>query len=631
MKFIRWKAVLPTVIILAVAIIFTVFFADRIIKKIAINIGESVFSAKVEISFLKTKLKNMSVEIKGLQIASKEDVWKNILVIDRISFSMEPLPLLSKKIIVNEMTSEGMKWGTVRKTSGALPPKKKKKLERKRKGEEAGISDRMMASLKNKVSEETSNLAIISDIKSFQKNIKDIDVKKLTDIANLSSLKEIEKIKSSFGEKETKYRNLIGEINVDAKTKEITDTVDGMKELKISSLADVPSVKEKISKLKDTKKSTEKLLEQIKIAKNNVTSDFGEEKDLVEKINELKNSDYNNIMSKLSIGNLSAGNITKSLIGPIWLTKINGTLYYVKLARKYMPKSEKKKLLKKRLKGMDVAFEKENELPGVLVKNIVISGTTGGEGKNNETAIDFKGNVSDITSNPVLWGKPTTGKIIGKKRKKEILINLIFDHTKKTSKDEIMLTLKGMTPTDIGVSNLGNILFIDDGDVGIIAKFEMAGDELNSQIASKVGNVKFGTAEKENETQKIFKQMFKNVKELTVDAQLISKQEDTDFKVKSNLDDIFKQGIKSLVGEKLAEAKAKIKEEIDRQVDGKKKETLAEFTNKKDGLLKNLTSKEQVLTAKTEEIKIKISSAEEEIKKQGQQKIQKEIKDTFKK
>ena len=631
MKFIRWKAVIPTVIILTIAVIFTVFFADGIIKKVTINIGESVFGAKVEISSLKTKLKNMSVEIKGLQIANKEDVWKNILVIDRIGFSMETIPLLSKKIIVNEMTAEGVEWGTARKTSGALPPRKKKKLERKRNGEDTGISDRMMASLKNKASEEASNLAIISDIKSFQKNIKDIDVKKLTDIANLSSLKEIEKMKSSFGEKETKYKNLIGEINVDAKTKEITDTVDGMKELKVSSPADIPSVKEKISKLKETQKSTEKLLEQIKTAKNNVTSDFGEEKDLLKKINELKNADYNNIMSKLSVGDLSAGNITKSLIGPIWLTKINGTLYYVKLVRKYMPKSEKNKLLKKRLKGTNVVFAKENELPGLLVKNIVISGTTGGEGKNNESAIDFKGNVSDITSNPVLWGKPTTGKITGKKQKKEILMNLIFDHTKETSKDEIMMTVKGMTPRDIGVSNLGNILFIDDGDVGIIAKFEMAGDELNSQMAVKVGNVKFRTAEKENDTQKIFRQMFKNVKDINVEAKLINKQGDTDFKVKSNLDDIFKNGIKSLIGEKLAETKAKIKKEIDMQVEGKKKEMLAEFTNKKDGLLKNLTSKEQILTTKTEEIKNKISSADEEIKKQGQQKIQKEMKGIFKK
>ncbi len=630
MKFIRWKAVIPTVIILTVAVVFTLFFADGIIKKIAINIGESVFGAKVEISSLRTKLKNMSVEIKGLHIANKEDVWKNILVIDRIGFSMEPLPLLSKKIIVNEMTAEGVEWGTARKISGALPPKKKKKLERKRKGEESGMSDRMMASLKNKASEETSNLAIIADIKSFQKNIKDIDVKKLTDIANLSSLKEIEEMKSSFGEKETKYRNLIGEINVDAKTKEITDTVDGMKELKVSSPADVPQVKEKISKLKDAQKSTEKLLEQIKTAKNNVTSDFGEEKDLLKKVNELKNADYNNIMSKLSVGDLTAGNITKSLVGPIWITKINNTLYYIKLVRKYMPKSEKKKLLKKRLKGTDVVFAKENELPGLLIKKVIVSGTTGGAGKDNEKAIDFSGNVFDITSNPVLCGRPTTAKITGKKLKKEFAMNLLFDHTKDIPRDEINVTMQGMTPKDLSIENLGNILFIDGGDVRIASQFVMVGDELNSQILTKVGNIKFGTAEKENETQKIFRQMFKNVKEINVTAQLINKQGDTDFKVKSNLDDIFKQGIKSLVGEKLAEAKAKIKEEIDKQVEGKKKEMLAEFTNKKDGLLKNLTSKEQILTTKTEEIKNKTSSAEEEIKKQGQQKIQKEIKKEIK-
>ncbi len=635
MKFIRWKAVIPTLVILIVAVVFTVFFLDSIIKKVAINSGEAIFGAKVEISSLKTKLKNMSVEINGLQIANKEDVWKNLLETEKISFAMQPVPLLSKKLIIDEMAVRGIKWGTSRKTAGALPPKKKKKLEKKQKKEEPGIADKLKNSLKNKAAEEASNLAVISDIKSLQKNIKDIDAKKLVNIANLSSLKEIENMKSSFAEKESKYKSMLGEMKIDSKTKEISDTVDGLKDLRIDSPADVPAVKEKITKLKDAQKSTENLLHQIKTAKSDMASDFGEEKDLIRKINDLKNTDYKNIMSKLSVGDLTAGNITKSLVGPMWLTRINDAVSYIKLARKYAPKSEKKKILKKRLKGMDVTFEKENELPGLLVKKIIVSGTTGGEGKDDAKALDFSGNVLDITSNPVLWGKPTTAEIVGKKLNKELKMNLLFDHTKDVSRDEINVTMQGMTPKDLSIENLGNILFIDGGDVKIAAQFAMVGDELNSMVLTKVHNIKFGTAEKENETQKFFKQMFKNVKEINLEAQLVSKQGDTDFKVKSNLDDVFKNGIKSLVGEKLAEAKAKIKEEIDRQVEGKKKEMLAEFTGKKDGLLKNLTSKEQILTAKTEEIKNKINTAEQEIKKQikepGQEKAKKEIKNIFKK
>ncbi|MFH0948363.1 MAG: TIGR03545 family protein [Elusimicrobiota bacterium] len=621
MKVIRWKAVLPTLIISIITVIFTIFFADGIIKKITISVGETVFGAKVEIVSVQTKLKNMAIEIKGIQIANKNDVWKNLIEINRIGFAIKPVPLLSKKMIIDEMTVNGMKWGTTRKISGALPPKKQKKQKK----EKPDITDKIIASLKNKTDQEASNLAAVSDVKMVQSNLKNIDVKKLVNIAELSSLKEIETSKSSLAEKEAKYKTLISEMNTDAKVKEITEILENAKDIEIKSAADIPSAKEKISKLKDAKKSSEKLFGEIKNTKNNVASDFGEGKDIIKKINDLKDSDYKNIMSKLKVPDLSAGNITKTLIGPIWIERFNNILYYIKLVRKYTPSSagkEDKKLLNKRQKGMDVVFIKEKNLPGMLIEKIALSGTTG--------AIDFSGRVLDITSNPVLLGIPTTAKIEGKNQKKQLLLTAISDHTKDIAKDSFNITIVGMKPEDINMDKLGNLLFVEDGDVNITANFEMLGTDFNSIVDMTMKNVRFATPERETDSQRIFKQILKNVKDINVAAQFINKGEDTSFNIKSNLDDIFKQGINNLIGESLKEAKAKIKAELDKQVESKKKELLQQLEVKKSEVLKNLTDKEQMLLSKTEEIKNKISSAEGEIKKQGQQKLQKELKGLFK-
>ncbi|MFN3966148.1 MAG: hypothetical protein ACK4JE_00400, partial [Endomicrobiia bacterium] len=115
-KLIRWKAVIPLLVFIAGTTIFCVFFLDTIIKNTFISIGESIFSAKVEIAKLKTKFKNMSIEIKGIQVADKSDPWKNLFEIDSVKFGIQPIPLLSKKVIIDEMSVEGIKWSTKRKT-----------------------------------------------------------------------------------------------------------------------------------------------------------------------------------------------------------------------------------------------------------------------------------------------------------------------------------------------------------------------------------------------------------------------------------------------------------------------------------------------------------------------------------
>lgn len=634
MNFIRWKALIPTLIILVLTGVFTVFFLDGIIRKTIINAGESVFGAKVEVASVKTKFKNMSVTIQGLRIADKNDVWKNLLEVEKISFAANPLPLLSKKLLIDEMTTEGIKWGTKRETSGALPPGKQKKLKKKQELEEKedkdSVSGKLMASLKNKAASEVNNLAAISNIKEIQKQIADFDVKKAVDVNNLASLKEINNMKSELAEKEKKYKAMADGINVDAKSKEITEALNSVKDLRVKTPADIAAAKEKISKLKETQEAASQMLEQIKTAKDNISADLGDQKNLLKRINDLKTADYDNIMSKLPIGNFQTGNITKTLVGPSCLNHVNTVVGYIKLVRKHTPKSSNKKTVKKRLKGMDVTFEKEKEMPDFLIKKVKISGTTGGNGKDNAKAFDFSGNVLDITSNPALWGKPTTAQISGKQKKQQILMQLLFDHTKEIPKDQMKVLMTGMTPDALGMGNMGEVLIIDDGNVGIDAKFEMLGDKIQAAANIVIGGVKIGTFEKENETQKIFRQMVRNVKAIIVGITLASKENDFDFNVKSNLDDILKDGVKSLVGEKMAEMKAKIRAEIDKQVAGKQEELLGNFTGKKAELLKGLTSKEQIVSSKKEELQNKINSSQDEIKNQGKAKVEGEIKNQLK-
>ena len=120
----RWKYFIPAAVITALIIIFNIVFLDMLLKTALVSTGEAIFKAKVEVGSLKTKFSNLSVKITDLRIADKSDPWKNAFEVGGINFALRPAPLLSKKFIIENMSVEGVKWGTKRETSGALPPKK---------------------------------------------------------------------------------------------------------------------------------------------------------------------------------------------------------------------------------------------------------------------------------------------------------------------------------------------------------------------------------------------------------------------------------------------------------------------------------------------------------------------------
>ena len=109
----RWKYFIPTVVITALIVVFNIFFLDYLLKTSIISAGEMIFGARVEVSSVKTRFKNLSIDIKGLKAANKSDVFKNLFEIDDIRFSVRPAPLLSMKLIINEMAVDGVKWGTM--------------------------------------------------------------------------------------------------------------------------------------------------------------------------------------------------------------------------------------------------------------------------------------------------------------------------------------------------------------------------------------------------------------------------------------------------------------------------------------------------------------------------------------
>ncbi len=620
-KLIRWKAVIPLVIFIVCLTILCTFFLDNIIKNTIISIGESIFSAKVEISSLKTKFKNMSIEINGLCVADKSDPWKNLFEVDKTKFAIKPIPLLSKKVIIDEMSIEGIRWATKRKTFGGLPPKKIKKIEKKKKKEQETFVSKLMVSLQEKAKKEVDKLPVVKDAKTLEKELKEIDINKLITETEFESKKLIESLKQESSQKYENYKNEIQNLNIEQQTKLVKSLIDDISSIKIENLDDIKKAQGKIALINEKKKELEITLEKLKKLKTSIESDFIETKDISKKIESAIERDYKNILDKVKLPELTKANISKALFGDLWLNRVNTALYYINLVRKYFPprKKEEKKTVKQRAKGMDIVFHKENVLPRLWIKKISISGTTGGEGKDNENAVLVSGIVSDVTSDPVVLNRPTVAKIEGKKLTRQYIIKAIFDHTKEIPVDKIMLNIKGLGIEELKIPESKNIPKIEDGKLNLESEFTLKGDELDCKMKLLIENIKFSKAnvekEEKDELKKIIDEIFQSIDKIFLVAKLYGKIDSLTTELNSNLDDIIINKLKAIYGQKVQEFRAKIKSAIDENITKPKEKFLKEYSEKKEELAKLFDSKKSEIDEKKSQIEKKTKEKNDEINK----------------
>src|SRR6266516_2463973 len=135
-KVFRWRAVGPLLVLFVVAGVLWWLFADSIARHESQNVGTQLLGAKVEIQYLHLDLAHGDVTIRGLTIASPHEAFKNLLQADELVADLDMLPLTEKKIVIDRIVANGLRFGTPRQRDGRVAAKS---------GEGDGIAGRVLA------------------------------------------------------------------------------------------------------------------------------------------------------------------------------------------------------------------------------------------------------------------------------------------------------------------------------------------------------------------------------------------------------------------------------------------------------------------------------------------------------
>lgn len=358
---------------------FVFFFFDPVLKRGLIAGGQAAAGAKVEIGSVRSKWLKGTLEIKGIAVADREEPMKNLVELSRVAFQLDTSAALRGKGVVREAALEGLRLGTARKTSGAIrnPPPPSAL---------SAAIQRQIAPAKSKAIEVKSNA--VGEV----------------DAAKLQGLKKLDETKAKAAEIEKRWKGKADEAK--AIEKEAKDIADSLKSIGGNDIL------KKAAAAADAQKRIKALIARVDAQKAEAQKDIAEAQSLMKEADELRKQDLNGLLAAAGLPTLDSQDLARRLLGAQTASRLTTAMKWMRLARE---KAAARKAANPppppRRAGVNVEFPRAHTYPQYLLENAKISGTLDGM---MGGALDLKGVLDGVTSNPKLYGKPATLTLAGK-------------------------------------------------------------------------------------------------------------------------------------------------------------------------------------------------------------------------
>jgi uncharacterized protein (TIGR03545 family) len=594
LSWIRWKYFIPVAILVTAIVIFFVVFFDPLLARAIESVGSKINGAKVDVDGLKTKFFKGRIDIGRFQVADKDLPMQNVVEAGPLAFQISPIDMFSKRVIIHDATLKGLAFETKRKTSGALPLKAAKRVD---KDKEPSAASRLVDKYQQR----------------FKLNIDGLkgEVKKRIefDPKELELVKTADMLKTQAKQMPDQWKNRVNDLDVENRLKKAEAEITALKATPTKGPDAITAIPNALKKVGQVKSDLEQLKKDVEAAKTATVADVKAVKSGIARLPEAKKRDVDNIMSRLNLDFLSPSRLVEGLIGPVVIQRVKTVMHYVELARKNMPSKSQKDLLppKPRAKGMDIAFPTPAAPPTFWLKKAVLEGAYHG--------IAAAGSLSNATSDPSKIGLPFKIALAGEQNARKFSANGVFDHTTDISKDSLSLAASGLDLASLLAADGSGADFSQGTarinlDLALLGESNISGtlglglSELKFAEGALFRKVGIDSAAASSTEDKIKADFITNVgnaiegmKEVAVTAGITGTWQDPEIKLNSNLAPVLTSVIKTSVGSALGEQR----QELESRVNAILSEKTAELN-------KEVSTLETSVNAEINEMQAKIQS-----------------------
>ena len=460
-KWIRWQGLFVFIGLSLILTIFWLVFVDGIVKRTIESYGTTAVGAKVELTDADLKLFPLGLTLEGIAVTNPDRPMENIVEISRTALLLDPLQLLRRKVIVDEMSLTGIQLNTPRKTSGAVKTPKIKESQKASKKPSSGFCD-------------SASLPALDSL----------DIQKILSEETLESLEMIQKLQKELQGENSSWQKRLQELPGKEKFDDYRSRIEKLKSGPggfgggfLGSVGNLSSLQKEIQADLDSLKNAQKQFDQVKAG-------FGNQ---FQQIAAAPLKDVERLKQKYALSSQGLDNLGKLVLGQKLcggVQKAAGWYERVKFVlERSQPKGDKEKAVKpQRGVGTYVRFNETTPLPDFLIRRARASFVI-------ETG-ELSGKIENITPDQDILGRPLTFAFAGEKLKQFQMLKLegsINRVVPETPMDQVALQIKEYKVQNAALSQAADLpVTIKDGlaDMDLLAKLE--GDSLNGILTTKI-------------------------------------------------------------------------------------------------------------------------------------------------
>ncbi len=537
-KYIRWWGIVAFFSLTALIAVFWLLFVDGMVRRLVERTGTAIAGAEVDVSSADISLSPLGIALTGIQITDPHVPTLNSLEIGRVAFSLDAISLLRRKVIIQEMTSDGLRFGTTRKTPGFIVH------EEKTKSSESKPSSFKLPSFE------------IPDVKTaLQKE-------------SLTSLKLIEDAQSDIQKARTEWQQRVSKLPYKDSIKSYRTRIDN---LKISSRSSLKNLSASASDAVKIKQDIDQDLDRVKKAREAFHSDFSAAKGIVAKAEAAPSDDIRRIREKYGISSSGLQNLSQSLFGnkiSFWLE--SGFRWYRRLEPLFSRAVNKDAVTVSkplRGKGVDVKFPDRMPLPDFLIRTVKVSA--------QPQSGTFSGKILNITSDQNTIGSPLTFEFKGAGMKDVDSLSLSgsIDHIRPAKYvDSIFFQADNYRTGDLVLSENKDLpISLHDGFMSMSLTGQSTPDGLSAVFSSTFKSVRIstGTNGDKNIVLTSLKNALSRISSFTLSATITGMPGNYEVRISSDLDTVFKEALGRVLQEQSADFEKRLKTAIHEKTDDK--------------------------------------------------------------
>jgi uncharacterized protein (TIGR03545 family) len=553
-KIFRWKAIGPLLLLFIILGVLLWIFAEPIARDTTEEASSEFLGTQVDVGKLDLLPRQASVELRALQIADPFVLTRNLIEADDIRLKLNPAALAEKKIVIENLSLHGMRFGTTRKTP-ARPPSGK------------GFTPQVYRAVQQWANQFNVPLLSLTPIDTIRQLA--LDPTQLTTIREAQAL--LARTDSSRKALEQGFAQLdIGPTLDSARALAQRLAATDPKKLGLDGTRQaIQSVQQTLKAIEDAKKRVEALERNTRTAVQSLGGG-------VRLLDQARQKDFAFAKSLLKLPTFSAPEIGTAFFGKVSIDRFKQAVYWAELAQKYMPPG----LLPRpttgpdrlRAAGSTIEFPKAEEFPRFLLErgelDFSIGGTSAVRGA-------YAAAVQGLTSAPALYGRPaviTASRRAAGSALASIDVNAVINHVSARTHDSATARLQGIKLPSFDLPGVPFRVDPGTGSSSLAFSMKNAGAELFGRwaIGSKqVSWLADTTGRSLNQIERLVWQVVSGLTDLQVTAELRGSISSPKLSVSSNLDQAIAKRLQAVIGEEVAKAERRVRAKVDSLVAGK--------------------------------------------------------------